>query len=90
MGAGLILLLWCHGFHILKLKHPLLQNIHTQWGTNYNQITATPREKRIQSSSENSFRRDALGEEELLERQRHELAVHEKVEGLRLVVRFGC
>jgi len=57
MGAGFLLLPWCHDFHILELKHPL--------------------------------RRDALGEEELLERQPHELAVHEEVEGLRLVVRFG-
>jgi hypothetical protein len=36
------------------------------------------------------YRGDALGEEKLLEWQPHELALHDEVEGLRLVVRLGC
>jgi hypothetical protein len=36
------------------------------------------------------YRGDALGEEELLEWQPHELTVHNEVEGLRLAVRLGC
>ena len=29
MGARFLLLPWRHCFHILELKHPLLQHIHT-------------------------------------------------------------
>ena len=91
MGAGFLLLPWCHDFHILELKHPLLQNIHpilAQFTTT--SCTATAPGEKTRVKQKNSYRRDALGEEELLERQPHELAVHEEVEGLRLVVRFGC
>jgi len=91
MGAGFLLLPWCHDFHILELKHPLLQNIHpilAQFTTT--SCTATPPGEKTRVKQKNSYRRDALGEEELLERQPHELPIHEEVEGLRLVVRFGC
>lgn len=94
MRAWILLLPRCHSFHIFKLKHPLLQKrshdnpaqCHRKVHTTAQQNSPPKNEHRVT----NSYHWDALGEEELLKREPHELAVDEEVEGLRLVIRGGC
>ena len=64
------------------------KNVHSKSPHDFNNhVKGTPKTK---SLNRNPYRRDALGEQELMERHPHELAIHDEVEGLRLVVRLGC
>lgn len=92
MWQGLFLLPRRHGFYVLELKHPLLQKrSHLKSPDDlHNHVHSTPKKRETNLRAQNSYRRDALGEQELLERHPHELAIHEEVEGLRLVVRLAC